>query len=375
MRASILLLFVALTLSAQAQVTVDPNELTYGPFGPGPADRSFAIGVAGHGMLLAWSEIDPQSDFAVIHTGLLDLDARLAGSIHRLAPLDPHRHATSPAIATDGTNFLVTWLERDRYSYGAREVAGALLDREGTLLAGPFLLGVPVPGYPSMMWNGIEYRVYGSNEYAISTRGEIRVLDFAEVTRRVPFANSDAFGWIEWRNEPRRSNCIWFCRWPPTYTPAVYNLDWAIVTREWIRTGSIRETGYNAGTPTVTADGSEILAVWSTPHGLTAARVIDGRDVERFADGDDRGSEVTPRMAGSLVVFDRYGVIYGTTIEGNEFGPLFPIAEGDVLLSDAGVYAVGNGRYLVTYVRPAEGGTMSLAGRFVIVTPGLAHAP
>jgi hypothetical protein len=100
------LLFAAATAGAQL---VDERELTYGPFEPGPRDRSFTVAAAPHGMLLAWSELDPETKLASIRTGLLDFDAQLTGPIHTIPTAVPSLHATTPAVATNGTSFFVAW--------------------------------------------------------------------------------------------------------------------------------------------------------------------------------------------------------------------------------------------------------------------------
>ena len=342
----------ALTLLCFA-FTINADQI-HGPFEPGPVDRAAAIAVAPHGMLMAWSEIDPGATVAVIHTALLDFDARRVGPIHRLPTHGQRMHATRPAIATDGTNFFVAWVERDRYGDTPRVVAGLLTDGAGKPLQQPSWLGDPVRGAPSLVWNGLEYRLYSSNTYRISTAGEVSLYEWGEVSQRLPFANPMANGWLDWSNEPGR-----------LFVAPVYILDWAIISRNFIRSGQIRERGYNGFAAAVAVDGDDLLFVWGGPRGLKAARVIDGETGRIFERDDPRAVLATPALAGSLVVFDQLGDIYGAFIDGDAIGETFPISEGEEWDSAPRVYITGEGRYLVTFVREGDGPDIHLMNNFV----------
>lgn len=345
----LLLLPFLLTVSLAAQ-TVDPNELTYGPFAPGPRDASFAVAVAPHGMLLAWSEADPATGLASIHTGLLSHDARLIGPIHTIAPMNASRAATTPAVATNGESFFVAWVERDAWSYAARAVAGVLTDGSGQPVEGSRTLGPPPEdgAAPALVWDGIGYRVH-------------------DAPRRVPFATPQANGWIDWTPVASRSNCVWACRWPPTYTKPEYLLDWAIIAHDFIRAGRQREIGYSSAAPAVLAAGDDLLAVWSTDGGLKAMRIVDGELSTTFRLEHPLAVRSAPSMAGSLVVFAQNGDVFGSVITGDEFGAPFRISAGSELDDLPRVYQVSPNRYLVTYVRSDISPAVQLAGRFVTI--------
>lgn len=334
-RLALLALLLSASLGAQ---TVDSNELTYGPFAPGPRDASFSVAVAPHGMLLAWSEADPDTGLASIHTGLLNHEAQLIGSIHTIAPANANRSATTPVVATNGESFFVAWVERDAYTYAPHGVAGVLTDASGRPVEASRGMGPPPRpnAAPALVWDGIGYRVH-------------------DATRRVPFATPEANGWVDWSDD-----CVW-CR----FHSARYQLDWTVITPEWIRTGSTFDFDYASPAPAVTATGNDLLIVWSTNSGLKAFRVIDGRADDAFFLHSRDAAGSAPSMAGSLVVFAQGGDVFGSIVTGDTFGAPFPISTGPELDKLPRVYAVGDNRYLVTYIRETHPSAVSLVGRFV----------
>jgi hypothetical protein len=86
-----------------------------------------------------------------------------------------------------------------------------------------------------------------------------------------PSPHRQANGWIEWLVQPLRNNCIWFCRWPPTYTPARYALAWSILTADRIRTGQFVEPDRDeGGRRALAAKENDRLVVWGTACGRCA---------------------------------------------------------------------------------------------------------
>jgi hypothetical protein len=345
-----LVLFALLLSASLGAQTVDPNELTYGPFLPGPRDTSFSVAVAPHGLLLAWSEADSETGLASIRTGLLNHDAQLIGSIHTISPANNNRSATTPVVATNGESFFVAWIERDASSYTPRGVAGVLTDATGQPGETSRVIGPPPESdtSPALVWDGIGYRVHAA-------------------PRRVPFATPQANGWVDWTPVPSRSNCVWSCRWPPTYTKPEYILDWAILTRDWIRTGRQQEIGYTSRAPAIIATGDDLLVIWSTDGGLKAMRIVDGELSTTFRLEHYLAARSAPAMAGSLVVFAQNGDIFGSVINGDTFGAPFEISTGESADDLPRVFQVSANRYLVTYVRADISPTVKLAGRFVTI--------
>ncbi len=323
----------------------------YGPFEPGPRDRAPAVAAAPHGLLMAWSEIEPGARVASIHTALFDHDARRIGPVHKLASTRANVHATTPAIATDGEKFFVAWLERDRHGLTAREVAGVLTDGTGMPLRGTESFGAAVAGAPSLVWFGLEYRLFGEKNFSISPAGDVKIVNFGVTPQRVPFATPDANGWIDWSTEPPGRPCISFCG-GILPTPAASIIEFAVVTPDWIRSGRIRETGFHLGAaPVVEAAENDLLVVWGTPQGLKAQRIDDGETARTFTLADPRARDAALSMAGSLVVFDSGFDIYGTNVTGDAFGPIFPISTGEEFDQHPRVRRVGEHRYLVTWLR------------------------
>ena len=360
-----LALTLLFTLAAGAQ-TVHPSETILGPVKPGPRDRSGAVAVAPHGLLMAWSEIEPGSRVATLHTALFDFDAKLAGPIHTLPATRANVHATTPVIATDGARFFVAWLERNRFSELAENVAGTLVDSEGAPLRGTESFGEAVSGTPSLVWNGVDYRLFGAMNHSISTDGDVKIVSFGVSPQRVPFASPWGNGWIDWSNERGRPICFSWCAGLPLVSPNLYFLDYAILTYDWIKSGRIRETGHlGFGPPAVEPIEDDLLLVWSTPAGLKAQRILDGEPAQTFIKNHPTLAAATFTMAGSLIVFDNGYDVFGVTVNGDAFGEIFPISTGEPFDSQPKVYRLGDKRYLVTYVRDGEGPQVSLVSRFV----------
>ena len=359
--------FVFLFATAAGAQIVEEHEQTYGPFEPGPKDRAPAIAAGPAGLLLAWSEIDPAADVAVIHTTLLNYDAEKIGPIHKLPVRNRKMHATTPVVAGDGSNYFVAWLERERWSEVAREVSGVLVDRFGKPLAEPVFLGTAVEGSPALVWNGLEYRVFGDASYAVDLQGSANVVHFGYAPRRAPFATPWGNGWVDWSNESRTActPTFFFLCFPRLIRN--YHLDWSILTPEYIRTGRLTESGYTSRAPVVTAEEDDLLVVWGTTQGLKAARIENGETVRTFQLVDGRAADASPSLAGSLVVFDLLGDVFGVVIDGDTFGQVFTIADGGEWNSSPRVHIAGPGRYLVTYLREGDGPYTYLVGRFVIL--------
>lgn len=358
--------------AAGAQTVVTP-EVVYGPFEPGPRARAaVAVAVAGHGMLAAWSEIDPGSRVATIHTALLDFDARRIGPVHTLPSTQANVHASTPVVATDGSQFFVAWHERDRHATVPRDVAGVLADGTGMPLRGSEGFGAAVTGTPSLIWNGLDYRLFGTGNHAVSPGGAVRIDSFGVTPQRVPFANPDANGWIDWSNERVSAipfPCFSFCGGGFPQRPS-YVLDYAILTGEWIRTGRLRYTGSFGTAPVVAANEHDLVVLWTNPQGLQAQRIDDGEAGATFSLSDPRIADAVLSMAGSLIVFEYQYDIYGVLLRGGTFGPIFPISSGaddfDTLPS---VTVAGPDRYLVTFLREAESRNVQLVHRFLDTTP------
>lgn len=339
-------------MNVLAAITLLAAQQIYGPFQPAPRDRAPAVAAAPHGIVLAWSEIEPGARVASIHTALFDHEAQRIGPVHKLASTRANVHATSPTIATDGENFLVAWIERDRHSLEAREIAGVLTDRTGAPLRGTESFGPAVPGAPSVAWLGLEYRLFGAASYSISPAGDARIVNFGVAAQRVPFATPDANGWIEWANEPSRPQCPFLLCGGILPMPG-WNLDYAVVTRDWIRSGRVRRNGYMLSLPPVVdASENDLLAVWISNQGLEAQRIVDGEPQPQLSYPDRRARDaVALSMAGSLVVFESGFDLYGVVVTASGFGTIFPISTGEAFDQQPRVTRVGAHRYLVTWLR------------------------
>ncbi len=361
MRVFALLLLLTVPLGAQV---VDENELTYGPIEGGPRDPSFSITVANHGLLLAWSEVDPETRLSAIRVGLLDFNAQLVGEIRTIPARIDNVHATTPVVATDGTNFLLVWLERQQYTYVARRAAGVFLDATGAPSSEIRLFGAATNGPPSLVFDGAVYRLYNNASYIIAPDGSTQI-DRNNAARRVPFATGDAHGWVTWTNRADEPPvCFFRC----SSSDPFYRLNWTVITEQWIRSGQHGETNYSGPAPAVIADDNDLLIIWASSNGLSAMEVEDAVAGKPFRLTYPVAA-VSPSAAGPLVVFEQKGGdIYGSIIENGEFGAPFPISTGVERDSLPRVYRIGD-RYLVTYLREHTSSSVSLVGRFVTISP------
>lgn len=335
--------FAALTLLLATTAfgqQVSETELTYGPFASGPRDRSIAAAVAPHGILLAWSEVDPETQQASIRTHLVNLDGLPIGPVNTLPTARANHQATGPVIATDGETFFVVWTERDPYSYTPRILAGVTTNGVGKPLEGVRQMGAPRK--PALVWDGVGYKLHDDRGY------------------RVPFATPDANGWVDWTPGIKAIHA-----YPWGGRPGrPFSVHWAIVTRDWIRSGTWSANTHLGSAPVVSAEGSELLIVWGTDDGLEGLRVVEGRAGDRFELASVFARDTWPAIGGRLVVFAKDGDIYGSLVTGSVFGVPFPISAGDEVDDLPQAYPLGYDRYLVTYVR-SRGGTIELVGRFV----------
>lgn len=359
MRVLALLLFLTVPLFAQV---VDQNELTYGPIEGGPRDPSFSITVANHGLLLAWSEVDPETRLSSIRVGILDFNAQLVGEIRTIPARVANVHATTPVVATDGTNFLVVWLERHQYTYAARRVAGVFLDAAGDPVGPMRLFGSATSTPPSLIFEGGVYRLYNDATFTIAPDGSTRMDSSPAASRRVPFATSEMHGWVRWTN---RSDTVCFIR---CGSEPFYELTWNVFSESGSHFRGLRENGYSGPAPAVIASGTHLLIIWTTPRGLAAIPFEDG-ETGRIFRLQYPVAEGSPSAAGSLVVFEqKNGDIYGSIIADGDFGVPFAISTGVENDTLPRVYKIGD-RYLVTYLREHYPGVVSLVGRFVTISP------
>lgn len=332
--------FTLLLATAAFGQQVSENELSYGPFTSGPRDRSIAAAVAPHGILIAWSEADPDTQRASIRTALFDLDGQLIGAVNPIPTARANHQATGPVLATDGETFFLVWTERDPYSYTPRLLAGVKTNGVGKPIEAVQQMGAPRK--PALVWDGVSYKLHDD-------RGH-----------RVPFANPDANGWIDWSPGVKPVHAYpWGSR-----PGRPFSVHWAIVTADWIRSGTWSATTHIGNAPVVSAEGSELLIVWSTDDGLEGLRVVDGRAGDRFQLDSVFARDTWPAIGGRLVVFAKDGDVYGSLVTGSVFGVPFPISAGEEVDELPQAYPLGHDRYLVTYVR-SRGATIELVGRFV----------
>lgn len=340
-------------------------QFSYGPFTPGPRDHSFAVGVAPQGMLVAWSETPAGGGFSVIHAGLIDFEGQWISPVRTLTPLAPDNHVTTPVIATDGERFFVAWLERDRYSWLPAKVAGALVDTNGEQIGATYTLGRANDGVPSVVWDGLQFKVYSETSYVITPLGAATKTISGPVAHRVPFANPDAHGWVDWF-EGRQFQCGFGC-FGNVPSRLTYTVEWAIVSTKWIRSGSFTELGYHAGRPAVLANAEDLLVIWRSERQLVALPIVDSHALRLFRKGFAHDISL-PVAAEKLIVVESGGDLWGVpVVDGPKFGDVFRITESEEWETQPRVYLVGPNRYFVTWVLDRSPAAVRLGGQFVTI--------
>src|SRR5688572_9580345 len=137
--------------------TLVGNEQSYGPYArPGDGDEH-AIATAKSGALLAWSE--RANGNTQIHLALLNESARLISPITVLPLLQPGV-AIGPAVASNGTTFMLAYFERAERS---QQLVTIEVDAAGLPIGTPQPVGKPtIPETDprvALDWDGSAYRI------------------------------------------------------------------------------------------------------------------------------------------------------------------------------------------------------------------------
>jgi hypothetical protein len=346
-------------VAAQGEIVVGDEQLLHGPYNAAPRDQSFALAHGPEGMLLAWSEVDPETQLAVVRTMLLGRDGKPAGPIHTLPPSRENVHATSPDIAGDGSSFFIAWMHRDRYRLEPQNLGGILTDVRGAPAGNSFGLGPAVSGTPRVFFTGLEYRAFGAASYAI-VDGAPKIIHHGSAPQRVPFANPDANGWVAWRTIVEI--CCGLSYWFTTY---YHSLEWSILTDSGVRTGAVRRNGVITGSPAVSADGKDLLIVWGTRTAVSGLRVVNGKAGDVFARNADLDPGTSPSIAGNLVVFEQHGDLWGMLVDAG-FNQPFLISGSGAREESPRLLQAGENRWFIAYTVD-DGTNATLAGRFITI--------
>lgn len=275
------------------------------------------------------------AETGILHARFVDSELNDDASRAAVLPLSvAARPQDSPAIATNGERFLVTWVETARFGY---ETYGALFDRNGKALTAPlatqlfwpriasdgrdFLLvgyhggGLAVQKWsaagaaalqpiaesapaPVSIWNGTHYVVFLESRGAIDAIRLTRdgeVVDRRTLTPLLPrlsftAASNGERTMLVWRSDAYAAGCRKFC------TPLVH-FDALLLDRDnepirSFRIGSQRDAeSYVSG---LAAGGGEFLLTWWTagPRRAAFATAIDEHGgVVRETQLDDGAAE------------------------------------------------------------------------------------
>jgi len=322
------------------------------------------------GALLVWSEeLNKQ---AVVRFALLDRNARLVSEITTIvAPLAADN--ISPAVATDGSSFLLAWTEvTPGRGFVMSQLMVLRIDPTGRPIGVPIglqSLAVPFPEeqVTAVEWTGSAFDVWGLrySRFRIHTNDQVENLS----PDAISFANiGDGFlraGWMSITTTPPCGR--WWC-------PRVTR--WVLV---WSTNGTGRHE-YSPMTPigplAAAGGGAVQLVAWLTKGGIALARIQDDRVIsEDLLPSEARTSAPGVAFDGThyLLVYltmpdELTGVVISTD---GEIASRFPVAQGNKVY-DLEVDTVAPGRFLVSYRTLADGS--NLHGRVVVTKPSRRRA-
>lgn len=360
-------LTLATCLDAQ---TVLPFEQTYGPYAvPKGGTVEHEVVPNAQGALLVWSEeLNRQ---AVIRFGLLDRNGRLVSELNTItAPLGAD--SLSPAVATDGSSFLLAWIE---LTYGPGYETPRLLalriDETGRPIGVPRELlrqsaAMPHEKVTRVSWTGSAFEVWGPLNSHFRIHSDDQVEDLSP--GGIPYARIG--------NEFLRAGWTPVTWYPPCGTPlcnpeTMWVLGW---------TSGTFQGQYQPAAPmgplSAAGGGSVQLIAWLTEGGLALVRIEDDRVIsEELIPSTATSSAPGIAFDGSnylLVYLSAPGELTGMSLsaDGKASTP-FPIGLTDWVY-DLEVDAIAAGRFLVSY-RTIAGGSV-LHGKIVVTEPSRRRA-
>lgn len=349
------------------------NELAYGPYTRPQTGFEPAVAAAPSGLLLAWSEVGA-GNRAHIRVARLGYDSELIGAIHDITPLSPESNAIAPAVATNGIDFYLVW----------RELSGAKLLVCGMRVAAD---GTPLESTryvhetwnepdrrPVVVFNGDSYLVLADNTvWYMNDQGQ-RVYNIEPVPTPDAIATFGAAQRslsVTTASKPQITTCwVRGC----TTTPAFYDITWSI--REGITEpyrATIRIEGWSSDRPAMAAaTANDFVIAWNGTDSIDGTRIdTHGKRTGSFRVPDSLQSPFTsPSIACDedccLIAYDRVtarsSAVNAAFLDEGQLGTIVPFAVADSDDNELGAraFALGNGRFLVAYMRGPN-----LAGKIV----------
>jgi hypothetical protein len=342
-----LLLLAAIAVEGQY---VSPTEHAYGK-----TAGDYVLAAGRNGALLAWREFDFSTSQTRIELARADANGRLLGN-------STIPDGEYPNVAGDGESFLLA------YIHGS-ELIAAPVDETGkpgparivgTRFA-PMPLAATKAGY--LLWTDSERLTLDRNATVVARTDDRSIGRAVAATGEARLMYS-SFGF------PGGYHCGFVRCY--SNLPAWYDVYWRSEGTA-VTNGNERRNWYTAGSPAAAGIGREFLVLWVGPNGIEGVFLRDGSQYTSLTVPalGDFGS--TPDVASDgkryMAVFEHLGNIQGVLLTPDGGAQPFVVSAAPHTESRPKVQALGEGRFLVTYVREE-----TLLGRVVTVEPGRRRA-
>ncbi len=242
---------------------------------------------------------------------------------HRISDVGAIEMEWQPAVAWNGTDYLVVWMDERNHSSRLRDIFGRRVSADGSPIGSDFLISGPAAVAndedPAVAWNGSEYLVVWSDQRTVSRDADIygRRVSAAGVTQGSDFLISgtgataaDQDPDLAWNGSEYL--VVWSDQRTPSRGADIYGRR---VSAAGSPQGSDRRicgsgASSNDWTPAVAWSGTDYLVVWSDSRD-SASR---GSDVYgRFASaaGSPQGSDLRISGSGAVLWDQRPDVEWG----------------------------------------------------------------
>ena len=340
-------------MSLLLALTLVLSEQSYGPYARPVNGGDVAVAPARGGALLAWSEAGR------IHTGVLDTHARLGEGVHTFPATSERAIAVAPAAASNGTSFLVAWLE---LGPGGERVTAMLAGIDGAPAGTLLHYGPAVPVASNqftlrVLWDGAAYRLWASGKmFTIGSDGN--VLASADVSPQPHgvAARNRVLGTSTWRT----TTSCWFggCsrRDDLAWTVGATSGSLAVATTA----GPVGRVPAPVLSPSAMAAAQDRFAIaWAVPVGMRYLVPGEGDNLVSASPETSVQPGLACEDALCVIAYGQSGDVHALAFPIDRLtGPeLSTIAASERTERVPQVHALGKGRFLVIYRSDGFGGS------------------